>query len=80
MLQKSLYLIVCLLILKGPVRAAEDFDAFIRDHCGSACNGEKDECTQCYNEAIDMNDQANPVSPEIPFDLNYNQGRLKLVF
>ncbi len=80
MLKNSFYLGVCLAILCGPVNALNDIDSFIRDHCASDCNGESPNCQDCYNEAVDLHDQKHPVSPEVPFDILNNNGKLKLVF
>lgn len=55
-------------------------DSFIRDRCGSACNGESDDCTQCYNTALDLYDQEDPVSPEANFDILNKHGKLEIVF
>jgi len=80
MFKKNLYLTVCMFAFIASAIAMNDFDTFVRDHCGSACLGEKDDCQQCYNEAIDMSDSENPVSPEIPLDLRYDRGKLQWVF
>lgn len=80
MLQKSLLLSIFLFTLGSSAKAKDPVDAFIRDHCTHACNGESDECRMCYNEAVDLFDQNAPTSPEINWDLHYDQGKLKLEF
>ncbi len=80
MLKNNLYIGICLVIFCGPVNALNDIDTFVRDHCASACNGEGPECQDCYNEAVDLHDQQNPVSPELNFDIVNNNGKLKLIF
>ncbi len=81
MLKRNLYLGFCLVIFCGPVNALNDIDHYVMSHCMSACNGESPDCQDCYNEAIDLHDQQNPVSPEYNFDVirNHN-GKLELTF
>ncbi|MBX9620415.1 MAG: hypothetical protein K2X28_00020 [Alphaproteobacteria bacterium] len=70
---------VCLLT-GSAVNSLGDIDNYILNHCGSACNGESPDCRDCYNEAVDLFDQENPDSPEVDFDLHYNNGKLDLTF
>ena len=80
MLKGFILLMLFSLALGGSVNAMNSIDSFIRDRCGSACNGESDDCRNCYNEAVDLFDQYSPTSPEVEWDLHMDQGKLKLTF
>jgi len=80
MLQKNILCAVFLLALGGSANALNSIDTFIRDHCGDVCNGESPDCKTCYNEAVDLYDQKNPVSPEVNWDLQLKNGKLELKF
>ena len=62
------------------VYSLRDIDEYVLNNCGSDCNGEGPNCQECYNTAVDLFDQDNPDSPEMDFDLNYNEGTLDLTF
>lgn len=62
------------------LNALDHIDTFVRDHCGGACNGESPDCRDCYNDAVDLFDQTTPVSPEVDFDIDDNNGKLEFEF
>ncbi|MBS0272163.1 MAG: hypothetical protein JSR85_05900 [Proteobacteria bacterium] len=80
MFKRILALTIFSFVFSGHLNALDHIDTFIRDHCGEACNGESPDCRDCYNEAVDLFDQSNPVSPEINFDVDDNHGKLELEF
>ncbi len=80
MLQRFLLLIVVFLTIGTSVKALNNIDNFVRDHCGLACNGESDDCKSCYNEAVDLFDQTIPTSPEVNFDIDDDHGKLEWEF
>ncbi len=80
MIQRGILLAAIFLIFESGANCMKDIDNFIRDHCGTVCNGESDDCRVCYNEGVDLFDQGSPDSPEIKWDLHYNRGQLELEF
>ncbi len=80
MLKRILVLTIFSFSFSGHLTALDHIDTFIRDHCTEACNGESPDCRVCQNEAIDLFDQTTPVSPEVDFDIDYNNGKLEFEF
>lgn len=71
----------CIFLFTGTaVNSLGDIDHYILNHCGDECNGESPNCRDCYNTAVDLFDQENPDSPEVDFDLHYDNGKLDLTF
>lgn len=52
--QKVFLLIIFSLAFAEKGDALSSVDTFIETHCGGVCNGESDECSVCYNQAIDL--------------------------
>ncbi len=60
MFQKLLLTMTFFIIFGDQAKALSSLDHHVMTHCGLACNGESDDCEECYNEAVDMYDQSQP--------------------
>ena len=68
----------CLISFNTAGHAWGALDSFINTQCSERCNGESDDCIICYNEAVDLYDQADPDSPEVNW--GYSGGKFEFYF
>lgn len=69
---------VCL-FTSSAVNSLGDIDNYILNHCGDDCNGEGPNCTDCYNEAVNLFERENDTS-EMDADLHFDNGKLEITF
>lgn len=58
--------------------ALNALDQFVMTRCGERCNGESEDCIDCYNQAVDLYDQSIPVSPNV--DWGMSDGKFEFEF
>lgn len=58
MLQKIIFISAMLMVIMGNARALNDIDKSVLRNCGDDCNGESPNCNDCYERAIELNDQS----------------------
>lgn len=80
MFQKSILWVAILFCIHGQAMSLGPIDKFVADRCSNECSSEGPACNDCYSTAVDLFDQAEPVSPELNFDIDDNHGKLEFEF
>ncbi len=63
-----------------PALSTGPISKFITDRCADECLNEGPACDNCYSTAVDLFDQSDPVSPELNFDVDDDNGGLEVEF